>query len=139
MKPSFGADGEAGDDGAFNDRVRIVKEDEVILAGAGLALVAVDEDVFWLGRLLGNEGPLHASGEACAAAAPQAGGLHLFDDPFGALREALLRGLVAAELEVAIDLGRALTEAAGDDLDFIGMGDEPRHLFASPSAWARPR
>ncbi len=52
--------------------VRIVQEDQVVLAGAGLALVAVDEDVLGLGRLLGNEGPLHAGREARAAAAAQA-------------------------------------------------------------------
>ena len=65
------ADGEAGDDGAFDDGVRIVKKDQMIFAGAGLALVAVDEDVFGLGGLLGNEGPLHAGGESRAAAAAQ--------------------------------------------------------------------
>ncbi len=100
------ADGEAGDDGAFDDGVGIVQEDEVILAGAGLALVAVDEDVLGLGGLLGNEGPLHARGEARAAAAAQAAGFHLIDDPLGALREAFLDRLIAAELDVAIDVRR---------------------------------
>ena len=54
-------------------------------------------------------------------------GLHLVDDPVGPLREAFLDGLVAAEFDIAVDLLRAHAEAAGDDLDFIGMGDEPRH------------
>ena len=79
------------------------------------------------GDLLGHEGPLHAGGKARAAAAAQVRGLHLVDDPVGALREALLRGLVAAELDVLVDVGRALAEALRDDLHFIGMGDEPRH------------
>ena len=70
------ADGEAGDHGAFDDRVRIVEEDDVILAGAGLGFVAVDQDVLRLVGLLGDEGPLHAGGEAGAAAAAHAGGLH---------------------------------------------------------------
>ncbi len=56
-------------------------------------------------------------------------GLHLVDDPVGTLREAFLDGFVAAKFEVAVDVGRAHAEAAGDDLDFIGMGDEPRHFF----------
>ena len=123
----LGADGEAGDDGAFDDRVRIVQEDEVIFAGARLALVAVDQDVLGLGGLLGNEGPLHAGGKARAAAAAQAAGLHLVDDPVGTLGKTFLRRLVAAELDVAVDVGGSHAEAAGDDLDFIGMGDEPRH------------
>ncbi len=75
------ADGEAGDHGAFDDRVRVVQEDDVILAGAGLGLVAVDQDVLGLVGLLGHEGPLHAGGEAGAAATAQAGGLHGVDDP----------------------------------------------------------
>ncbi len=132
------ADGEAGDDGAFNDSVRIVQKDQVIFAGAGLAFVAIDEDVLGLGGLLGNEGPLHARREARAAAAAQAAGLHLVDDPFGALGEALLHGLIAAEFEIAVDVRRAHAKAAGDDLDFIGMGDEPRHSWPCASGLRLP-
>ena len=37
-------------------------------------------------------------------------------------------GLVAVELDVLVDVGGALAEAAlGDDLHFIGMGDESWH------------
>ncbi len=79
------ADGEAGDHGAFDDGVRVVQEDDVVFAGAGLGLVAVDQDVLGLLGLLGDEGPLHAGGEACAAASAQAGGLHGVDDPGGHL------------------------------------------------------
>jgi hypothetical protein len=35
--------------------VRIVKKDQVIFACARLAFITIDEDVFRLGRLLGNE------------------------------------------------------------------------------------
>ncbi len=50
------ADGEAGDHGAFDDGVRVFEEDDVVLAGAGLGLVAVDQDVLGLGaRLLGTK------------------------------------------------------------------------------------
>ena len=65
------ADGQAGDDGAFNDGVGIVQKDQVVFAGAGLALVAIDQNVFGLGGLLGHERPLHAGREARAAAAAQ--------------------------------------------------------------------
>ncbi len=124
----LGADSEAGDDGAFNDRVRVVQEDQVILAGAGLGLVAVDQDVFGLGRLLGDERPFQAGWKARAAASAQAAFLHLVDDPLRALGEGFAWcGLIAAEFDVAVDHGRAHAEAAGDDLYFVGMGDEPRH------------
>jgi len=99
----------------------------MILAGSRLALVTVDEDIFRLGRLLGNEGPLEAGREASAAAAAQAAGLHLFDDPLRTLRQALLRALVAAQLKVAVNVGRALAEALADNLYLIGMGNEPGH------------
>ena len=65
---------------------------------------------------LGNEGPLHAGGEACAATSAEARGLHDVDDPAGhllrALGEGLLDGLVAVELDVLFDVGCALAEAA---------------------------
>ena len=48
-----------------------------------------------------------------------------------ALGEAFLDGLVAVELDVFVDVGCALAKAAGDDFDFVGMGDEPRHYFSS--------
>jgi hypothetical protein len=102
------ADGQAGDHRAFNHRMRIVQKDQVILAGSRLALVAVHQHVLRLGRLLGHERPLHAGREARAAAPAQAAGLHLVDDPLRPLREALLHGLVAAQLDVAVDVGRAL-------------------------------
>ncbi len=115
------------------------KKDQVVFAGARFALVAVDQNVFRLGRLLGHERPLHSGWEACAAATAQVGGLHLLDDPLGPLGEALLRGFVAAEFDVFVDVRCALAEAAGDDLDFIGMRDEPRHSLMRPcaTAWAR--
>ena len=45
------ADGEARDDGSFDHGVRIVQEDQVILAGARLAFVAVDQNVLGLGAI----------------------------------------------------------------------------------------
>ena len=98
------ADGETGDDGAFNDRMRIVQKDQVVFAGARFALVAVDQHVLWLGRLLGHERPLHAGRETRAAATAQVRGLHLLDDPVGTLRQALLCCFVAAEFDVLVDI-----------------------------------
>ncbi len=59
-KAHLGADGQAGDDHTLDHRVGIVLEDQPVFAGARLALISVDQDVLRLGRLLGNEGPLHA-------------------------------------------------------------------------------
>ncbi len=120
-------DGQAGDDGSFDNGVGIVQKDQVILAGARLALVAIHQNVLRLGRLLGHERPLHPRRKACAAATAQIRGLHLVDDPVGPLRETFPCGFVAAELDVLIDIRRALAEALRDNLHFIGMRNQPRH------------
>ena len=86
-------------------------EDEAVLAGGRLAFVSVDEDVFGFVGLLGDEGPLHAGGEARAAASTQVRGLHLGDDGVRGHFEGLARSRVAVELDVFVDVGRALAEA----------------------------
>ncbi len=124
----LGADGESGNHDAFDDGVRIVLEDEAVFAGAGLALVAVAEHVLRLGRLLGHERPLHAGREARATAAAQVRRLDLVDDGVGAHADGLLQGLVAVELKIAVEVGRAQAKALGDDLYLIGMGNEISHV-----------
>ncbi len=121
------ADRERGDHHAFNDGVRIVLEDEAVFAGAGLALVTVAQHVLRLGRLLGHERPLHAGRKSRAAAAAQVRLLHLVDDGVGRHAERFLQRLVAVELEIAVERGRAHAKALGDDLHFIGMGDQVCH------------
>ena len=104
----LGADGEAGDHGAFDDGVGVFEEDDVVFAGAGFGFVAVDQDVLGFFGVLGDEGPLHARGESGSAATAHAGGLHGVDDPGGHLLRAfgdgLLNGLVAVELDVFVDV-----------------------------------
>ncbi len=58
-------------------------------------------------------------------------GLHRVDDPLGTLGDGLLDGLVAVELDVLVDVGCALAEAAREHSYFIGMGDEGGHYFTS--------
>ncbi len=128
----LGADGESGDHGALDDGVRVFKEDDVVFAGAGLGLVAVDQDVLGLFALLGDEGPLEAGGEAGAAAAAEAGGFHGVDDPLGAFVHGLLDGLVAVELHVLVDRSGALAEAALEDDDLVGAGDVGGHFTDRP-------
>jgi len=105
--------------------VRILLEDQAIFAGAGLAFVSVAQNILGLGRLLGHERPLHAGREASTAAAAQAGVLDFVDDGVRLHGERLLHGLVA--VEVTVDIGRALAEAPGDDLYFVGMGNQVSH------------
>ncbi len=121
------AHGQRADHDAFDHRVRIVLENQAVFAGAGLALVAVAQHVFRLGRLLGHERPLHPGREPGAAAAAQAGILDLVDDGVRLHGERLLHGLVAVELEIAVDVGRTLAEAPGDDFYLVGMGNEVSH------------
>ena len=70
----------AADRHALDQRVRVVAQDVAVVAGAGLALVGIADDVFLARRVARHEAPLHAGRKARAAAAAQAGGLHLLDD-----------------------------------------------------------
>src|SRR6187402_49563 len=125
------ADRQAGDHRAFDHGMRIVKKYDVVLAGSGLRLIAVYKDVLRLLRNLGDKAPLHARRESCAAATTQAARLHLRDHPFGAVRNGILHGLVAVQFDVLIDLCRALSKPAREDLDFIGMRNKDWHYFTS--------
>ena len=120
-------DGERGDHDTFNDRVRIMFENQAVFAGARLALVAVAEHIFRLGRLLRDKGPLHSRTESGAAPSAQAGVLHLIDDRVRAHAHSLLHGFVAVELEIALDIGSALTKALRDHAYLVGMGNERSH------------
>ena len=84
-----------------------------------------------LSDCLGTNDHFHAGGKACSAAAAQAGGLHRIDDALGAEVERHPRRLIAVELEVLVDVGGALAEAALEDNDFLGMGDGGGHYFTS--------
>ena len=77
---------EGGDQAALDEKMRIVPHDLPVLAGAGLRLVGVDDEIVRPPiRLLRHERPFEAGREAGAAAAAQAGLLHLVDDPVAAL------------------------------------------------------
>ena len=84
---------------------------------------------FGLSDCLGTNDHFMPGGKARAAAPAQPGGLHLVDDPLGPFFNGVAHGLVAVQLEVLVDLRRALPKAARDDLYFIGMGNESRHRY----------
>src|ERR1700693_2687070 len=67
------ADGVGCDEDAFEQNVRIPLQDVAILEGAGLALVRIDYQVLWFGRLLGDEGPLFTSQKPRPAQTAQVG------------------------------------------------------------------
>src|SRR5262249_11029573 len=92
-------DREAGDDRPLDELVRVPVEELAVLAGAGLGLVGVDDEIDGL-RVLGDEAPLHAGEEAGSAAAAQVRLLDLVEDLARLHAEGLLdRGVAAAFLE----------------------------------------
>jgi hypothetical protein len=95
--------------------VRIVAQNVAVLAGTRLAFVGIDDEVMRAGaHFLGHERPFETGRKTGAAAAAQAGGLHLFDDPVAALGEQILGaipiapGLRALQAEVmdAVEIGK---------------------------------
>ena len=102
-----GADRVAGDRHGLEDRVGIAFQRGTVHVRARVALVGVADHVLLaLGLLLG-ELPLHAGGEARAAAAAQAGLQDLLDHLLRRhLEEHLLDGLVAVARDVVLDLLR---------------------------------
>ena len=117
-----GAHGEAGEEAALDELVRVLPHDLPVLAGARLGLVGVDDQE---GRpavgLLGHEGPLEAGGEAGAAPAAEAGVLDLLDDPVGALPHDLLGHLVVAALEGVLEAPILLAVQVGEDAILVGQ------------------
>ncbi|OIQ75088.1 hypothetical protein GALL_432490 [mine drainage metagenome] len=106
--------GPAADDHALDELVGVVLEDDAVLEGAGLALVAVAHQVAGglpLGRVLGHEGPFQAGREARAAAAPEARGLHLLGHGDGLHLQGLLHGHVAF-VALLIDLEVPVVQVA---------------------------
>ena len=87
------AHGEAGEERAFDQELRIMTHDVTVLAGAGLRLVGIDDEIVRAAVGLGrHERPFEPGGKSGTTAAAQAGGLHLLDDR---LRPALDHGLGA--------------------------------------------
>src|SRR5690242_18249540 len=107
--------------------MRIMLKNQTVLAGAGLALVAVTQYILGLGRLLRNERPRHPGRKPRTPAPAQPRILHFIDDGVRLHGKRLLDSLVAVEFEVAIDVRRTHAKAPGDDLYLIGMGDQISH------------
>ena len=105
---------EAGDQAAFDQRMRVVAHDVAILAGARLAFVGVDDQIMWAFlHLFGHEGPFQTGRKSRAAAAAQARFFHFIDDGLGATIDdrlgtvpgAAFFGGVQARVLQAIEIG----------------------------------
>src|SRR5690242_2667697 len=70
------ADRKGSDDDALEQGVRISFHDVAILESSRFALIRVDHEILWLGRLFRNERPLPAGWKSRSTEAPQFG----FDD-----------------------------------------------------------
>src|SRR5437773_3781555 len=104
--------------------MRIMLKNQAVFAGTGFALITIDQDVFGLVRLLGNESPFHAGREAGATASAKIGSLDFIDDFVRLHLERLLDSLVAVKLQMAIEIRSAFAKTLGDDADFVGMEDK---------------
>jgi hypothetical protein len=131
----FRADGVGGDGHALEDAVGIALEDRPIHEGAGVALIAVADHVFWVSLGLPHGLPFFARGEARAAPAPQAGTADLGNDLLrGHLGEDFGQGFVAAHGDVFLDLFRIdLAAVLEDDLLLAGEEGENPGLRPRPS------
>src|ERR1700719_1146625 len=85
--------------------MRIMPHDLAVLAGAGLGLVGIDHEIARpaVGGFLRHERPFQAGRETRPAAAAQARGLHLVDDPVAALVDDRLGAVPCAAAARALE------------------------------------
>ena len=74
------ANGIAADEHSLNDTVGVSLKDRAVHKRAGVPFVSVTNDVLFFPRLMVSSFPFDTSGESCAATAPEAGPLQLFND-----------------------------------------------------------
>ena len=102
--------------------MRIVAHDLPVLAGAGLGFVGIDDEIVRPRRIGGlrHERPFQAGREAGAAAAAQARGLHLGDDPVLAFVDEALGIVPGAALARAFEAPVAEAVEIGEDAVLVG-------------------
>src|SRR5260370_16101983 len=104
-----------GQEAALDQLVRIVAQDVAVLAGAGLALVGVDDQIGWPVAGLRHERPFEPGREAGAAAPAQPRFLAFADDPVAALVEHLLGTAPVAARARAGEMPIMLAVEGGED------------------------
>ena len=107
----------------LDELVGIVMQDVAILEGTGLGFIAVAGDVVGLAVITANEAPLDPAWESSTTTAAKVGLLDLVDDFLGLHLEGLFQLLVAAILEIAVDVGRVPLGPGvlEDDATLLGM------------------
>ena len=100
------ADGHRGDHHAFDDGVWVALHDRAVHERAGVALVAVADDVFFIAFTLAGQIPFAARGEAAAAPALEAGIHHQAANCLGRHVRSFFCLRVSAHGDIFVDVGR---------------------------------
>ncbi len=128
---SVGLHGEGSDQAAFDEQVGIMAHDLPVLAGAGLGLVGVDDEIVRpVLHLLGHEGPLQAGVEAGAAPAAQARVLDVGDDPVAAAGQDVLGRVPGAALLRPLQAPVMETVEVGEDAILVFQDADHQAPFA---------
>src|ERR1700677_3914103 len=117
--------------------MRIFEKEHMILARPRLRLIAIHQHVLRLLAGLGHEAPLHPRRKPRAAAPAHPAGLHGVDNPLGPLSDRILDSLISIQLDVLLDILRALAKPLLQRDHFIRMRNMSRHYLTSfprPSA-----
>ena len=88
---------------ALDELVRVLVENVAVLECPRLGFIAVADQINRLGVVRRDERPFHSSREACAAAAAQAGLLHLLGDLLRLHREGLFQIIISPVAQVTVD------------------------------------
>ena len=98
-------DGTSRDGNAFDELVRVHLHERAVLAGGWFRLIRIADHVLGFRRIFGHKGPLHAGGEARAAASAETGPFHLVNDLVGChLLQRFFECLVSSKLQRDVDL-----------------------------------
>ena len=116
------AAGVAGNRDALEHQVRVKVHQHAVFEGRRLGLVGVDGEVadarvglvaLGVGGEFGEEGPLEAAGEAGAAATPEDGLFDFVGDGVGLHRQGFFEALVAAGIEIFVNVDEVATLRVG--------------------------
>ena len=130
--------GVGGDEHALDELVGVALDQQVVLEGGRLALVAVDHQVG--DRVLAQHGPLAAGREAGTAPAQEAGRVHLVGHRLGGHGQGLAQAVVAAGGQVALEgMGVVMDEPGGDDPRRVGEGHSRGRARAPSGRVLAPR
>src|SRR5262249_928995 len=124
--------GEAGDQAAFDQKMRVVAHDLAVLAGAGLGFVGVDHEIMRPAvRLLGHERPFESGRKTGPPPSGQSRGLPLVDDPIAALLQDGFGAIPGAAR--ASSLKAPVVEAIEICEDAVLVREHHARLFADES------